>query len=61
MADSEYAAAMARFLGPGVCGLFADERIVEVYVNHDLGVRTDGLAGRQETGLVLSEEAVRGF
>jgi len=61
MADSEYAAAMARFLGADVCKLFDDERIVEVYVNRDLVVRTDGLAGRQETGLVLSEEAVRGF
>jgi len=61
MADSEYAAAMARFLGTEVCRLFADERIVEVYVNRDLVVRTDGLGGRQETGLVLSEEAVRGF
>jgi type IV secretion system protein TrbB len=61
MADSEYAAAMARFLGRDVCGLFTDERIVEVYVNRDLVVRTDGALGRQETGLVLSEEAVRGF
>ncbi len=61
MAESEYAAAMARFLGPGVSRLFADETIVEVYVNRDLAVRTDGVAGRQATGLVLSEEAVRGF
>jgi len=61
MADSEYAAAMARFLGSQVCGLFADERVVEVYVNRDLVVRTDGALGRQETCLVLTEEAVRGF
>jgi len=58
MADSEYAAAMARFLGLEVCGLFADERVVEVYVNRDLVVRTDGALGRQETCLVLTEEAV---
>ncbi len=61
MADSEYAAAMARFLGPRICDLFADPGIVEVYVNRDLVVRTDGRLGRQETGLVLSEEAIRGF
>jgi type IV secretion system protein TrbB len=61
MADSEYAAAMARFLGPQVSRLFADEAIVEVYVNGDLAVRTDGHGGRQETGFLLSEEAVRGF
>ena len=61
MADSEYAAAMARFLGPEVAKLFADERIVEVYVNRDLVVRTDGIGGRRETDLVLSVEAVRGF
>lgn len=61
MADSEYAAAMGRFLGPGVCELFSDERVVEVYVNRDLVVRTDGVGGRRETGLVLSEEAIRGF
>lgn len=61
MADSEYAAAMGRFLGPRVCELFADEGIVEVYVNRDLAVRTDGIDGRRETDVVLSEEAVRGF
>ncbi len=61
MADSEYAAAMARFLGPRVCELFCDERIVEVYVNHDLRVRTDGAGGRRETALVLTEESIRGF
>jgi Flp pilus assembly CpaF family ATPase len=61
MADAEYAAAMARFLGARVCELFADERIVEVYVNGDLVVRTDGIGGRRETGLVMSEEAIRGF
>lgn len=61
MADSEYAAAMARFLGARVCELFADERIVEVYVNRDLAVRTDGAEGRRETALVLSEESIRGF
>lgn len=61
MADSEYAAAMGRFLGPHVCELFSDERIVEVYVNRDLVVRTDGIGGRRETELVLSEEAIRGF
>jgi type IV secretion system protein TrbB len=61
MADSEYAAAMGRFLGPRVCELFLDERIVEVYVNRDLVVRTDGIGGRRETELVLSEEAIRGF
>lgn len=61
MADSEYAAAMGRFLGRRVCELFDDERVVEVYVNADLVVRTDGLAGRRETDLVLSEESIRGF
>ncbi len=61
MADSEYAAAMGRFLGPRVCALFADESIVEVYVNGDLVVRTDGAGGRRETDLSLSEESVRGF
>lgn len=61
MADAEYAAAMARFLGARVCELFADEGIVEVYVNGDLVVRTDGIGGRRETGLAMSEEAVRGF
>jgi type IV secretion system protein TrbB len=61
MADSEYAAAMARFLGPRACGLFADPRIVEVYVNRDLVLRTDGFEGRKETDIVLSEEAIRGF
>ncbi len=61
MADSEYAAAMGRFLGPRVCELFGDERIVEVYVNRDLVVRTDGIGGRRETDVVLSEEAIRGF
>jgi type IV secretory pathway ATPase VirB11/archaellum biosynthesis ATPase len=61
MADSEYVAAMARFLGPRVCELFADERVVEVYVNGDLVVRTDGVGGRLETDLVLSEESIRGF
>lgn len=61
MADSEYAAAMARFLGSRVCELFADEGVVEVYVNRDLVVRTDGTGGRQETDLTLSEESIRGF
>ncbi len=61
MADSEYAAAMARFLGSRVCDLFADEGVVEVYVNRDLVVRTDGTGGRQETDLTLSEESIRGF
>jgi Flp pilus assembly CpaF family ATPase len=61
MAESEYAAAMGRFLGRGVCELFADESVVEVYVNRDLMVRTDGVGGRRETDLVLSEESVRGF
>jgi type IV secretion system protein VirB11 len=41
--------------------LFADEEVVEVYANGDLAVRTDGAGGRQETGLALPEEAVRGF
>lgn len=61
MAESEYAAAMGRFLGPRVCELFADERIVEIYVNRDLVVRTDGVGGRRETDLILSEEGIRGF
>jgi type IV secretion system protein TrbB len=61
VADSEYAAAMGRFLGLQVCQLFADERIVEIYANRDLVVRTDGIGGRRETDLVLSEEAIRGF
>lgn len=61
MADSEYAAAMARFLGPRVCELFADEGIIEVYVNHDCTVRTDGAGGRRETALTLTEESIRGF
>jgi type IV secretion system protein TrbB len=61
MADSEYAAAMGRFLGRRVCELFADERVVEIYVNRDLVVRTDGIGGRQQTDLALSEESVRGF
>lgn len=61
MADSEYASAMARFLGPRVCELFSDERIVEIYVNFDPVVRTDGVAGRRETDLMLSEESIRGF
>jgi Flp pilus assembly CpaF family ATPase len=61
MADSEYAAAMGRFLGRRVCELFADERVVEIYVNRDLVVRTDGSGGRQQTDLALSEESVRGF
>lgn len=61
MAETEYAAAMARFLGRGVCSLFAEEGIVEVYVNRDSRVRTDGIGGRRETDLVLSEEAIRGF
>jgi len=60
-ADSEYAAAMGRFLGPRVCELFAGENIVEVYVNRDLVVRTDGMGGRRETDILLSEEAIRGF
>jgi type IV secretion system protein TrbB len=61
MADAEYAAAMARFLGGRVCELFADESIVEVYANGDLAVRTDGIGGRRQTDLVLSEESIRGF
>jgi type IV secretion system protein TrbB len=61
VSDSEYAAAMGRFLGRGVCDLFADEEVIEVYVNRDLVVRTDGIGGRRERGLVLSEESVRGF
>jgi Flp pilus assembly CpaF family ATPase len=61
LADSEYAAAMGRYLGLRVCALFADEGIVEVYVNRDLVVRTDGIGGRRETDLVLSEESIRGF
>jgi type IV secretion system protein VirB11 len=52
---------MARFLGSRLCELFVDEGIVEVYVNGDLAVWTDGVGGRQQTDLVLSEEAVRGF
>ena len=45
---------------PRLCELFAGRRVVEVYVNRDLVVRTDGALGRQETDLTLSEEASGG-
>jgi type IV secretion system protein VirB11 len=59
--DEDLFAALRVFLGAPVLTLLEDPQVSEIYVNADLRLRSDGVAGRQEHPETLDPDRLMGF